>query len=353
MQRVWATGTEHDRGPLEWVAAISGESKVGDHIRGALDAAIGTDATIAQCQTGMLAIECVTYLHGGDADLDPVVHVWMRDSKPKLDEALRTTALEVLAKLGTSSPLAIHWRAEPTERQAEWSTGLENLRVRLSTAARKPDPSKDRRIVALGKSLTAAKPHLRVALVPYEISDEPIAHVLVAPGLSIVVHYADVDELEPVAVPIKHARAWKRSAKVIADLAAKRTREVSDLRTHILENEGFEINLAFGNSSFTAGLLPYADLLLAEAGTPHGMLVAAPNAGTVVYHRIVDAKWNEAAVEVVKQARELYAKSAQQISPQLWWWHDGKVVELPYAVVADAVMITPVDAFVSAVKRLG
>jgi len=353
MQRAWATGAEHDRGPMEWVAEINAESKVADHIRSALDAAIAPDATIAQCQTGMLAVECVTYLHGGDADLDPLVHIWMRDLHPTTDEALRATALEVLAKLRADSALATHWRAEPAERQAEWDTSLDNLRDRLTTAKRKPDPRKDPRIVAFANSFLAAKAHLRVALVPYEITDEPSVHVLVAPGLSIVVHYAEVEGLEPLPVPIEHARAWNRTAKDLAKLAAKRTREVSGLRTHIIENDGFEINLAFGTNSFTAGLLPYASLLLAEGTAPHGMLVAAPNEGTVVYHRIADAKWNEAAVEIVGQVREIYTSSAQRISPQLWWWHKGKVIELPYTVIADNVIIQPVDAFVNHVKKLG
>jgi hypothetical protein len=300
----------------------------------------------------LLAVECVTYLHGGDADLDPVVHAWMRDLHPKTDEALRATALEVLAKLRADSALATHWRAEATERQAEWSSCLDNLRERLTTAKRKPDPRTDPRIVALKKNFNAAKHHLRIALVPYEITDEPIVHVLVAPGLSVVVHYGDVDELDPLAVPVEHARAWNRTAKALAKHAAKRTREVSGLRTHTVENDGFEISLAFGNSSFTAGLLPYANLLLAEGGAPHGMLVAAPNAGTVVYHRIVDAKWNEAAVELVGQVKEIYTSSAQRISPQLWWWHEGKVIELPYTVVADTVIIQPVDEFVSCVNKL-
>jgi hypothetical protein len=338
---------------MEWLAAISDESKVADHVRLALEAAIAPDATIAQCQAGMLAVECVTYLHGGDADLDPLVHVWMRERHPPVDETLRATALEVLAKLRASSALATHWSAEPAERQAEWATSLDNLRDRLTTAKRKPDPREDPRVVALAKSFLAAKSHLRVALVPYEITDEPNVHLRVAPGLSIVLHYAEIDELEPLPVPIEHARAWHRAAKELAKLAAKRTREVSGLRTHIIENDGFEINLAFGTTSFTAGLLPYADLLLAEGGAPHGMLVAAPNEGTVVYHRITDAKWNEAAVEIVSQVRELYTKSAQRISPQLWWWHKGKVIELPYTVIADTVMIQPVDAFVNHVKKLG
>jgi len=353
MQRAWATGAEHDRGPKEWVAAISDESKVADHIRLAFAAAIAPDATIAQCQAGMLAVECVTYLHGGDADLDPLVHIWMRDLNPAIDEALRATALEVLAKLRADSSLATHWRAQPAERQAAWGTSLDNLRDRLTTAKRKPDPREDPRIVAFANSFMAAKAHLRVALVAYEITDEPSVHVLVAPGLSVVVHYAEVEGLEPVAVPIEHARAWNRTAKDLAKLAAKRTLEVSGLRTHIVENEGFEINLAFGNSSFTAGLLPYADLLLAEGGAPHGMLVAAPNEGTVVYHRISDEKWNEAAVEIIGQVREIYTSSAQRISPQLWWWHKGKVIELPYTVIADNVIIQPVDAFVNHVKQLG
>jgi hypothetical protein len=353
MQRTWATGAEHDRGPMAWVAAISDESKVADHLRAALDAGRPSTATIAECQTAMLAIECATYLQGGDADLPAVVHVWMRDANPKPDEALRVTALEVLTQLRAESALATHWRSEPVERQAEWATCLEHLHVRLTTARRKPDPGKDPRIAAFATSFDTAKHHLRVALVAYEIGDEPIVHVLVAPGLSIVVHYAEVDELEPVAVPIEHARAWKKTAKAIAKLAAQRTREVSGLRTHIVEHEGYEISLAFGNSSFTAGLLPYANALLDHAEAPHGLLVAAPNAGTVVYHRISDAKWKEAAVEIVGQVRELYAKSAERISPQLWWWHEGKVIELPYTVIADNVIIEPVEAFVSSVKSLG
>ncbi|MCX5746140.1 MAG: hypothetical protein NT062_26985 [Proteobacteria bacterium] len=351
MQRAWATGAEHDVGPMEWVAMIGDGTEVAGHIRAALDAAIAPDATIAQCQAGVLAVECVTYLHGGDADLEPLVHAWMRELHPQPDEALRATALDVLAKLRASSALATHWRGEEAERQAAWDASLDGLRDRLTTAKRKPDPRTDPRIVAFGKSFKAAQDHLRVALVAYELTDEPSVHVRVAPGLSIVVHYADVDDLEPIAVPIEHARSWNRTASELAKLAAKRTREVSDVRTHILEHEGFEINLAFGNTSFTAGLLPYANLLLAEGGAPHGMLVAAPNAGTVVYHRILDGKWNEASVEIVEHVEELYASSAQKISPQLWWWHKGKVIELPYAVIGGNVIIKPIDAFVNYMKK--
>jgi hypothetical protein len=353
MQRAWATGAEHDQGPMEWVAAIRDDSTVEEHIRKALKAAMLPDATIAQCQAGMLAVECVTYLQGGDADLDPHVHVWMREVHPNSDEALRTTALEVLAHLRADSALATHWRGESSERQAEWATSLDNLRERLTTAKRKADPRKDPRIVAFAKSFDTAKDHLRVALVAYELTDEPSVHVPVAPGLSVVVHYADVDELEPLAVPIEHARAWKRLPKDLAKLAAKRTREVSELKTHILENDGFEIALAFGNSSFTAGLLPYANLLLREGGAPHGMLVSAPNAGTVAYHRIVDDKWSEAAVTLIAQVRDIYESSAARISQQLWWWHKGKLVELPYVSVANQVVIEPIEEFVSYVKKLG
>ena len=353
MQRAWATGSEHDRGPMDWVAAINGDSKVEEHIRAAFTAALLPEATIAQCQAGMLAVECVTYLQGGDADLDPHVHLWMREAHPKSDDALRATALDVLARLRADSPLAAHWRSQPAERQAEWATALDNLRDRLTTAKRKEDPRTDPRIVAFAKSFVAAKDHLRVALVPYEITDEPSVHVLVAPDLSVVVHYADVDELEPLAVPIEHARAWKRAPADLAKLAAKRTRETCDLRTHILENEGFEIALAFGNSSFTAGLLPYANLLLRDGvGVPHGMLVAAPNAGTVAYHRIIDAQWSEAAAALIAQVREIYESSAARISAQLWWWYKGKLTELPYASVGDQIAIEPVEEFVSHVNKL-
>src|SRR5688500_420019 len=98
MQRAWATSAEHDQGPMDWVAAINEDSKVEDHIRVALEVATRPDATIAQCQTGMLAVECVTYLQGGDADLDPRVHLWMREVHPNSDEALRATALDALAR---------------------------------------------------------------------------------------------------------------------------------------------------------------------------------------------------------------------------------------------------------------
>lgn len=354
MQRAWATGGEHDRGPLEWVEAIREDSNVVEHIRGALDAVIAPEATLEQCQAGMLAIECVTYLQGGDADLHPMVHQWILDRHPNADEKLREVALGVLAKLVDRSTLASHWSAEPEAKQTEWVACITNLRERLVTAKRKPDPRKDKRIVAFASNFNTAKKHLRVALVPYEIRDEPIVHVKIAPGLSVVIHYAEVGDLEPIAVPIEHARAWKKTEKAIAKLAAKQTHEVSGIRTHIVEHDGFEIDLAFGNSSFTAGLLAFANLLLLEEKqTPYGMLVAAPNAGTVIFHRIADASWNPAAVEIVKQVTEIYEKSAQRLTPSLWWWHEGKVIELPYQVVAGNVMIQPIESFVECVKKLG
>lgn len=338
---------------MEWIAAINADLKVDEHIRAALEASVLPEATIAQCQAGMLAVECATYLQGGDADLDPRVHVWMHDVHPNSDESLRARALEVLATLRAESALAQHWRDQAAEKRAEWETALDKLQERLTNAKRKPDPRTDARIVALGKSFEKAKEKLRVALVPYEVIDEPIVHVKIAPSLSVVVHYAGVDEMEPLAVPAEHAKAWKRAPKDLAKIAAKRTREASDIRTHILEHEGFEIALAFGDSSFTAGLMPYANLLIKEGGVPHGMLVAAPNAGTVVYHRIVDGKWNEAAVALLEHIREMYEVSAARITPQLWWWHKNKLVELPYVAVADQIVIQPVDEFVNYVGKLG
>ncbi len=345
MQRTWATGTEHDQGPMEWLAAIGEDTVVAAHLRAALAAAIAPDATIAQGEAGLLAIECVTYIHGGDADLHPLVHGWMRELRPSPDEGLRTTALEVLAKVRASSPLATYWRTDLPDLHAAWESALDNLAARLVRAQRPGDPRTDPRILAFASDLEAATEHLRLALVPYAITDEPIVHELVAPGLSVVVHYADVGELDPVPVPIAHARPG------LAALAAKRTREICGLKTHIIECAGFEISVAFGTSSFTAGLLPYANLL--EPDAPHGLLIAAPTAKAIVYHRIRDATWNEAAVEIVGQVRELFEKSGEQISPQLWWWHEGRVTELPYAVVADNVMIEPIAAFVSSIEKLG
>lgn len=349
MQRTWATGaTENDLGPVEWVAAIKVDSNVTEHLRTALDASILPDATIAQCQAGMLAVECVAYLCGGDADLDPLVHVWIREVHPRSDEELRAFALDVLAKLREDSALATHWRAQ--ERRDEWFAGLDALRDRLANAKRKPDPLTDPRVIEIGKSFKLAEEALRVALVPYEIVDEPIAHLLVAPNLSVVLHYA-VEGHDPVQVPIAHLKNWNRKVKDVAKIAAQRTRKVSDIRTHILENTGFEIAISFGNSSFTAGLLPYANLLF-EGAAQHGILCGAPNAGAVAYHKILDGKWNEAAVELVQQIRELYQNSAHRITQQLWWLQKGKLVELPYAMFGEQIAIQPVPEFVAAVGKL-
>lgn len=351
MQRAWATGSGHDQGPMEWISTVGPESTT-ELIRAALEAATAPDATIAQCQTGLLAVECVTYLHGGDADLDPLVHVWMRELHPELDEPLRVLALETLAKLRATSTLATHWKTELADREATWLATLDELRDRLATAKRKPDPRKDPRIVALGKSFKQAQQHLRVALVPYEITDEPIAHLLVAPGLSVVVHYDGIEGLEPMPVPIEHLTGWNRSAKDLAKLAAKRTREVTEIRTHIMEHEGFEIALVFGANAFTAGLLPYANLVY-DGPAPHGVVIGAPFAGALAYHRIVDAKWSEAVVELVNQIKTLYEPSPERISRQMWWLHKGKLVELPYGELAGQIMIQPIDEFVAAVKKLG
>lgn len=348
MQRVWATGTEADRGPMEWIGSIRQETIVADHIREAFAAANAAEASLEACLAGMLAVESATYVLGGDADLHPLLQQWMNDVNPRADETLREAGLALLAKLQNGSALATHFAGN-----AAWSEGVENLRRRLAAAKRKPDPAKDPRVIALADDFNVAKQHLRVALVPYDVADEPSVNLSVAPGLSVVVHYVGVGDLEPVPVPADHAKAWDKTPKAIAKLAAKQTRDVLDLRTHILENEGFEINVAFGDSSFTAGLLAYADLLLLnDFKAPHGMLIAAPNAGTVVYHRILDAKWNEASVEVIKQAREIFSSTGSQISPQLWWWHEGKVIELPYQIVLENYIIEPVEAFMAVVKPL-
>ena len=55
----------------------------------------------------MLAVECVTYLHGGDADLDPVVHLWMREMHPPTDEAIGATSIR--ADVSLTYPIRALW----------------------------------------------------------------------------------------------------------------------------------------------------------------------------------------------------------------------------------------------------
>lgn len=347
VQRTWATGSEHDQQPLAWLSRIGKETELA-HVHDALNAALAEDASIGECQTGLLAVECVAYLRGGDADLHPHAHAWLRTKRPTADDALRDLALAVIDKTRSASRLATWWHVELADKLDGWLAALDHVAARLRSATRVADAASPTsgELDALKADLDAALPHLRVALVP-KLIDEPIASMVVAPGLSLLLYYA-LPNSAPVPVPQSHVDAWGRS--VWKDAAA-RTRAVAELKIHIIESEHHEVSVVFGSDTFTAGMAPFVDIFL-DAPAPHGVLLGIPFAGGFVFHRIVDNHWREAATDVIEHIERLF-ESEEPISKKLYWWRDGSITEQDYHRIGDALIINGTPELLEAMSAVG
>lgn len=347
MQRTWATGSDHDQQPLAWLSRLDDSSTL-ETLRQALAVALADDATVGECQTGLLAVEAIAYLRGADADLHPHLHAWLHAKRPIVDDALRDLAMAVVARLRSDSQLANHWRVHLADRFERWQSALDGVAIRLRDARRAEDAAHPTlaEIEALGTSLEAALPHLRVALVTAQV-DDPVATEVIGPGLTLVLHY-ELPGKEPVAVPRAHTQAW---GKTPWREAAARTRAVAELRIHHIESEHHEVSVVFGSDTFTAGMAPFVDIFL-DAPAPYGVLLGIPFAGGFVFHRIVDAHWRDAATDVMEHVDKLF-ESQEPISRELYWWRDGTLTIVPHQRVGEAILVMPSDELLAALAPLG
>ncbi len=121
-------------------------------------------------------------------------------------------------------------------------------------------------------------------------------------------------------------------------------------RTEMPFEGGGVISLLHGESFFVASEILRLREHLGEA--PNGALAATPNRHVVLFHPLVDLSAISAVQFMIQMTIGFHRDGPGSISPNLYWWHDGAITDLPYATDRKGVQFYPPDAFVGMLNGL-
>jgi hypothetical protein len=85
---------------------------------------------------------------------------------------------------------------------------------------------------------------------------------------------------------------------------------------------------------------------------PHGTLVAIPHRHMMLFHRIDTADVVFAIQRLGILAVNLDEQGPGSISPNLFWYHNGRFTNLPFEIEADTFSFRPPPEFVEMLNEL-
>ena len=112
--------------------------------------------------------------------------------------------------------------------------------------------------------------------------------------------------------------------------------------------EGGEFRIIVGDSFFTASRILFLDRYIPNP-TRFGVAVAVPHRHVVAFHVIRDVSAVKAISAMLPVAFGMYQEGPGSISPDLYWYRDGRLLRLPSKVTAKEITFLPPDEFVSEV----
>lgn len=210
-----------------------------------------------------------------------------------------------------------------------------------------PDP-----MATLEDDPDALRDAVRVRLYPtpaLEAGNVAPPHRQAADGLSEVVVVDTPDTV--LVVDADRYDVLDLSARELFRLGRDNLREHEPLALETRSDAAVELLVAEGDSFFTASWA----LLLDEAVDlpPDGALVVVPSRHALLAHPLRDGDAVRAVQVLLGVAHRHYAEAPGNLSPDLYWFHDGGLHLLPTDETDDGQLgFHPPDAFVEVLNRL-
>jgi hypothetical protein len=122
----------------------------------------------------------------------------------------------------------------------------------------------------------------------------------------------------PIPVEDHTLTLWAIKPEVAFDRALRNTTDHEAVSDRALATEGGGAVTALEGGPFTTAHLLVLDRRWDEA--PHGAVVAVPNEGSVLYHRIVDQGALTAIAALSTEASRRHVEGPGPIVPDVFWW---------------------------------
>jgi hypothetical protein len=114
--------------------------------------------------------------------------------------------------------------------------------------------------------------------------------------------------------------------------------------------EGGVFHALHGDSFFVTSEILRLREHLGDA--PNGALVAIPNRHILLFHPLLDLSAVVAVQFLIQMTIQMFREGPGSVSPNLYWWHDGALTQLPYDTDRKGVQFFPPDEFVQVLNGL-
>jgi hypothetical protein len=205
-----------------------------------------------------------------------------------------------------------------------------------------------------GRSFEEAAPLLAVRLWPPEFIDQVGRDHVVwrddLPGTATVLVF-DLPETIRQVDPADVA-AWGKAPEELFALAINNLRRMPrpEIRRQELA-EGVRVTLFSGASSYVASEVLRLEHFPGCTGR-HGALVAVPSRHVLLAYPVESAEAAKAMAMLVPIVAGLHERGPGSISARLYWYHDGRFIDLPYTMEGGRVRLYPPAEFLELMNEL-
>lgn len=153
------------------------------------------------------------------------------------------------------------------------------------------------------------------------------------------------------SVPVDDTQVWGKSRDELIRLA------VSNATSEQVQEERLDVQEGCTLTVLGGGFFTSSNALNLERRVPvehpWGALVSVPNRHTVVYHLITSIKVITAVNTMLLLAHRMFVDGPGSITPELYWWRQGRLERLPARVDKDqALHFAPPEEFVQMLNQL-
>jgi hypothetical protein len=146
--------------------------------------------------------------------------------------------------------------------------------------------------------------------------------------------------------------SWKMSEQDIFELALKNTQTTNHVKSrHLNAPNGVTLIVLSENSFYVASQALFLEKY-PECIGKYGALVGVPTRDYLICFPINDITVKAAVQAMIPAISKIEQVGPGSISPDLFWYQDGKFVRLPYKLSSDSVVFDPPASFSDLVREV-
>lgn len=147
------------------------------------------------------------------------------------------------------------------------------------------------------------------------------------------------------------ASGWMKTDGELFQLAVENTRANNPISVSPFSFEDFSVFFAEADHFFVPNILFDLDARAGLTGL-HGALIGLPHRHAALIYPIHDLNVIQAINGLIPTIHGMYREGPGSLSPCLFWYHNGDLIELPYTISDDSLTFSPPVAFVEMLNQL-